>query len=69
MLHIFISEQYEFDFDGDDTIGKIKDKIFEESNIDQDSVRLFYHGEEEILFSDDASLSDVFGTGKYYSNW
>ena len=62
-----ISEPYERDFEGGDTIGDIKKVIGEESNIDPNYIRLFYNGEEEILFPDDASLSDVFGTGKYYS--
>ena len=32
-----------------------------ESNIDPKYIRLFYHGEEEILFSNDVTLFDVFG--------
>ena len=40
--------------------------IEKKSKIGTNSVRLFYHGEEEILFSDEASLFDVFGTGEYY---
>ena len=61
IIHIHISEHYERDFEGDDTIGDIKEMIGVESNIDPKYIRLFYHGEEEILFSNDVTLFDVFG--------
>ena len=57
----FHLETFERDFGGGDTIRDIKLAIQEQSKIDPNVVRLFYPKEEEILFSDNVLLSDVFG--------